>query len=406
MITNIEKQVLSTVLGELDPIPLDLNPTHFSSSEGQQIYRAMLDVAHDGLITNIFSVSERLTAANDSVDWWKFMGAIVSDNLGSPTNIESYVKIVKNEYYQRKAEKSAQTYLDKVVNKDSSALSGLLGSMDSDVNHHAGQDESLKSVFDRLEEVASGGLPAVTTGLSELDELLGGWQDSHLIVLAARTGVGKTAAMCNFALSANCSVGIISAEQSHRELMQRMLSIHSGVYGSKFRTGAMSPMDHRLLSESTEDIAKRKIRFYDKGMPKIDEVVNAAIQMKHQNDIKILFVDYIQFIKSDAGHSRHENIGDITGTLKSLAKQLDIPVVALAQVGRQAEGVMPKLSDLRESGSIEQDADAVIFLHREGMTNQTANPNEMDVSVSKNRHGRTDIIKVQWIKDLMRIADL
>lgn len=406
MITNIEKQVLSTVLGEFDPIPLDLNPNHFSTWEGQEIYRAMLDVAHEGMTTNIFSVSERLTAANDSVDWWKSVGEIVADHGGSSTNIESYVKIVKNEYYQRKAESSAKTYLDKVVSKDSSALSGLLGSMDSDVNHHANESESLKSVFDRLDEVANGGLPAVSTGLTELDELLGGWQDSHLIVLAARTGVGKTAAMCNFALSANCSVGIISAEQSHRELMQRMLAIHSGVFGSKFRTGKMTDLDHGKLAQSTADISKRQIRFYDKGMPKIDEVVNAAIQMKHQSDIKILFVDYIQFIKSDAGHSRHENIGDITGTLKSLAKQLDIPVVALAQVGRQAEGRMPNLSDLRESGSIEQDADAVIFLHREAMTNPGSDPNEMDVNVSKNRHGRTDIIKVRWIKDLMRIADL
>lgn len=406
MITNIEKQVLSTVLGEFNPIPLDLNPTHFSTWDGQEIYRAMLEVARDGQITNIFSVSERLTAANDSIDWWKSMGEIVSNNVASETNIESYVKIVKSEYYHRKAEKAAKIYLEKIINKDSSALPNLLSSMDSNADYHTNEKESLKSVFDRLEEVANGGLPAVTTGLTELNELLGGWQDSHLIVLAARTGVGKTAAMCNFALNANCSVGIISAEQSHRELMQRMLSIHSGVYGSKFRTGNMSPIDYKLLSESTEDISKRKIRFYDKGMPKIDEVVNAAIQMKHQNDIKILFVDYIQFIKSEAGYSRHENIGDVTGTLKSLAKQLDIPVVALAQVGRQAEGRMPNLSDLRESGSIEQDADVVIFIHRDAMTNLTSNPNEMDMNVSKNRHGRTDIIKVQWIKDLMRIADL
>jgi len=168
----------------------------------------------------------------------------------------------------------------------------------------------------------------------------------------------------------------------------------------------MTSMDSGKLLDSGSDIDKRDIHFYDKGMPKIDEVVNATIQMVHQHDIKILFVDYIQFIKSDAGHSRHENIGDITGTLKSLAKQLDIPVVALAQVGRQAEGRMPNLSDLRESGSIEQDADAVIFLHREAMTNEIADPTEMEVNVAKNRHGPTKIIKVRWIKDLMRIGDL
>jgi len=406
MILNIEKQVLSTVMCEFNPIPLDLNPNHFSTSEGQKIYRAALDVAHDGLITNVFSVAEKLFDADKQTDWQPIIASIVLENPASNVNIESYVNIVKNEYYQRKSERAAKIYLNKVVDRDASALSGLLGSMGADVNYHANQKESLKSVFDRLDEISNGGLPAVSTGLRKLDDLLGGWQDSHLIVLAARTGVGKTAAMCNFALSADCSVGIISAEQSHRELMQRMLAIHSGVFGSKFRTGAMSVMDFNLLSKSTEYISERKIRFYDKGMPNIDAVVNAAIQMKHQDDIKILFVDYIQFIKSDVGFSRHENIGDITGTLKSLAKQLKIPVVALAQVGRQAEGRMPMLSDLRESGSIEQDADVVIFLHREAMTNQTSNPNHMDVNVAKNRHGPTEIIAVQWIKDLMRIADL
>ena len=154
-------------------------------------------------------------------------------------------------------------------------------------------------VFDRGDESAKGGLPAVDTGLNELDELFGCWQDSHLIVLATRTGVGKTAAMCNFALSANCSVGIISAEQSHRELMQRMLAIHSGVYGSKFRTGKMTEIDHAKLSQSTADISKRKIRFYDKGMPKIDEVVNCATQMKPQSDKKIPTDDSSRLIKSE-----------------------------------------------------------------------------------------------------------
>jgi replicative DNA helicase len=254
-----------------------------------------------------------------------------------------------------------------------------------------------------------GRIPGIPSGIKQLDDVLGGWHDSDLIVVGARPAMGKTALMLNFTVSPDVPCGIISAEQPAQQIGARIMSIKSRVPARRMRNGQFEADDLRKLDIGIGQLIERTCMIYDRSAPTIADVSRIARKWKRQNNIRILFVDYIQRIESFATNSRAnkaERVGEVVRGLKNLARDLEIPVIALAQVGRQAAGRQPTMSDLSDSSEIEKEADQILTLDRPAEYDETAEPALAIISVEKNRHGPTGSVKAAWLAETMQFTDM
>jgi replicative DNA helicase len=266
-----------------------------------------------------------------------------------------------------------------------------------------------------------GAIPGIPTGIEKLDNLLGGWHDSDLIVLGSRPAMGKTAALVNFALACGVPCGIISAEQPAAQLGSRAMSARSHVEASKFRNGAFDDDDIGRLMRAVAELIEHPCMIYDRSSPTIADVVRMARKWKHNDGIRVLFVDYVQRIEAsnfDRRTPKHERVGEVVKGLKTLARDLDIPVVALCQVGRQVEqrtDKRPSMGDMSDSSEIEKEADQILTLYREAVyfdaggvneRGQPVRPNVAEINVEKNRHGPCGYVECVWIPESMRFEDM
>jgi replicative DNA helicase len=409
--TQIEEQLLSTILIEPACLySLDLEPEMFGSSMTRDIYTAIREVVEQDKDLDPVIVAEFLAKRDDSKNWLLTLMEMNERSVAIPKNIESYANIIKQQHQHRRDLQAAQRFLNEVKEGEEGALNNLLSIMlRSDGSHEAHISDSLNAVVEHVDQLQQGLVePGVKSGICQLDNVTGGFQAGDLIVLAARTSVGKTAVMCNFAVNGNCSTGIISAEQSAQQLAQRMVSIVADVTAGHMRTGYLTGEETTNMISGATKLTDRDIWIYDKALPSIEEVCQIANQWKWQHDIKILYVDYLQYIQSNNGDAKYQRIADVTAKLKALAKRLNIPVVALAQVNRNVEQrneKRPGLSDLRDSGDIEQDADQVIFAYRDAMYVKNIADNEIELILDKNRHGPRTIARAVWIPERMKIGN-
>lgn len=261
---------------------------------------------------------------------------------------------------------------------------------------------SLKEAWERFEKLSANpemkrGVPS---GFTSLDNLLSGFQKSDLIILAARPSMGKTTFALdlarNAALQAGASVGIFSLEMSDQQLVDRMLAAESGVDSWKLRTGRLSTdQEYEALQNAMQKLHKAPIHIIDEAAMNIVKMRSAARRLKNEYGLDLLIVDYLQLMSptmSKGSDSMVQQVTEISRSLKILAKELDVPVIALSQLSRAVEqrGGKPRLSDLRDSGSIEQDADVVMFIHREDKMNkdkEPERPNIAEILVEKHRNG-------------------
>jgi len=285
-------------------------------------------------------------------------------------------------------------------------------------------DSILKATFDRIFERMDqdGNITGMHTGFHGLDEFTSGFQPEELIVLAARPAMGKTALVCNFALAIAKQFEVIkgnetrprgillfSLEQSKLELAERLLSIQAKVGGQKLRQGDLDEFEQSTLMEASNEMREFKIFVDDKAGRTMSQISAIARRLKRRDSLDMVVIDYLQLIETeDKNMPREQQISSITRRLKFLAKDLKIPVIALAQLNRgveQREDKRPKLSDLRESGAIEQDADIVMFLHRPEAYNPEDRPGEADLIIAKNRHGSIGTVNLVWIKEMLKFGD-
>lgn len=263
-----------------------------------------------------------------------------------------------------------------------------------------------------LEARWKGETKALPTGVKLLDEFLGGLHDSDLVVVAARPAMGKTAVMLNMALAACAPVGVISGEQGADQVGERLFSIAGGVSVESMRRANFTASGWEAVGKAATRLASEgRIFINDHPAPDISLIERQARKWKHTHGIRALFVDYIQRIKGgDAKAAKHERIGDIVRGLKSLARELDIPVVALAQVGRQVEArpdKRPSMGDISDSSEIEKEADQVITLYRDEVYNdKTMDKGIMEFLICKNRHGQTARIRAAWRGEFLQVRDL
>lgn len=283
-------------------------------------------------------------------------------------------------------------------------------------------DKAVKDAMEYIESIHSNSNSkfAVPTGFYELDELLGGFQKSDLIIVAARPSMGKTAFALtltrNAAIDHNVPVGIFSLEMSTMQLVIRMLCAEGRLNAHLVRTGKLPPDEGAKLSRNVHKLTEAPIYVDDTPAQTILEIRAKARRLKVEKNIGLIIIDYLQLMTGPAkAESREREISHISRSLKALAKELNIPVIALAQLNRAVEArtdKRPQLSDLRESGSIEQDADVVLFLNRPEyygiLKDENGNSNEgvAEVIIGKQRNGPIGDVRLAFIKEYARFENL
>jgi len=274
----------------------------------------------------------------------------------------------------------------------------------------------MEHTLEQVEAASSrdGQMLGIPTGFRDLDELTGGLQGGQMIVIAARPAIGKSTLGLDIARAASIRAGqasvIFSLEMSREEITKRMLAAEAGVKLTRLTKGPMGPNDWERLAETMGRVSKAPLFIDDSPNMSLMEIRAKCRRLKQQHNLKLVVVDYLQLMSSGRKvESRQQEVSEFSRALKLLAKEIDVPVIAISQLNRgpeQRTEKKPMLSDMRESGAIEQDADIVILLHRDDAYDRDNRPGEADFIVAKHRAGPTDTIAVAFKKDYAHFADM
>ena len=416
-----EKSVLGAALLSKDIVKAG----DFYDSNHREIFEAIQDLYRRSAPVDALTVSEELKKRN-SLEMVGGRAYIASLSSGTPTtsNATEYAKIVVESAAIRRLISTA----DDIVTKgyESSMDAGQMldyaerGIFEISQSRQKGQYAHIKDVLlenieiiDRASQM-DGGLTGITTGFKYLDSMTSGLQRSDLIILAARPAMGKTAFALSLALNAavkgGASVMVFSLEMSKEQLGQRLLSMESKVSMQNLKTGRLERRDWDDINIALDVLSKANIHIDDMAGINIMEMKSKCRRLKGEEGLDLVVIDYLQLMTPEGrADSRTQEISVISRNLKLLARELDCPVLVLSQLSRAPEtrtDHRPMLSDLRESGSIEQDADIVIFLYRDEYYNEdTESPGECEVIVAKQRSGPTGTVKVTWLDKLTKFVD-
>lgn len=409
-----EVSVLGSILIDQDAIVTVaefLRPEHFYFESHSLIFKAILDLYEERSPIDMVTLTDKLKKNKDltKVGGTAYLAEMVN-RVPTSANIEKYGLIVKDLWVKRQLIKSAAK-ISEIAFDESAEASEALDKAETEIfslsQRHLRQSfvplkEALEESFDRLDELhkQAGGLRGVPTGFKDLDNLLAGLQPSNMIVLAARPGIGKTAFGLNIARSVavdyKIPVGIFSVEMSKEELTDRLLVRQSEIDAWKLKTGKLEEEDFTRFSEAMGILADAPLYIDDTPGISILEMRTKARRLQVEKGLELLVVDYLQLVKGRNLENRVQEVSEISMGIKNIARELKIPVIAISQLSRAVEvrgGQRPRLADLRESGSIEQDADVVMFLYRE----DEDNPENVTLEIAKHRNGPTGIIRLRFV---------
>jgi replicative DNA helicase len=408
------------VLGSLIDYPqckkyvLSLEEDDFYLQVHKDIYKVITDLFFQGKAINIHIVRDELRkrGIQDVVYLWQ-----VSDEDVPPDLVPQMIGILKEKTKSRRLVAKAQEIIDDIKKGDPNEIAGRFLKEVSDIMKDKHQVETFKNVMKKgLSEINESiknpsFIKGVPTGFNDLDMLTGGFKGGEFIVIGARPSMGKTTFALNIAYN-SASVGknvlFFSLEMSKKQLHPRMFSMLSGIPLGKINSGMLNDEEAERITKSfleNADIVDR-IAIVD-DMLYISDISSMAYSVEK---VDMIIIDYLQLIKTKNKYQmRYQELGDISASLKFLAKELDVPVVALAQVGRDVEkrsDKRPTLSDLRESGDIEAMADVVMFLHREGYYKKDEDDSKTEVIVSKNRSGEVGKVLLTFDKKVQRFYEI
>ena len=349
---------------------------------------------------------------------------IISD-VPTAANIIEYAKIVKEKATLRRlgevgtkiVELAYEGYeeVDNILDKAEGMIFKISENVDS--KDLVSLKDVIAQEFVRLEKVYQnkGVATGISSGFSDFDQMTSGFHPSDLIILAARPAMGKTAFALNLALNAAMKskkgVLLFSLEMSSSQLLQRLLSIEAGIGLQKIRNGFLDPDDWGKLGLASMKLSNSEINIADLPNVNVLEIRAIARRLKAAGKLDMIIIDYLQLIKGNStrGDNRQQEISEISRALKGIARELDIPIIALSQLSRATEqraDRRPMLSDLRESGAIEQDADMVMFLYRDDYYNEeTEDKGITEVIIGKHRNGPTGTVKLRFFHELTKFAD-
>ncbi|MBL4761427.1 MAG: replicative DNA helicase [Gammaproteobacteria bacterium] len=393
---------------------VDVEPSDFGNANYAAIFEAIKGIQSEGEVADVFTVADRLNRGSEQ-NWLPSLAAIQKNTI-STRNIGTYSKHIKRFAVERKATLIAQDLLEALrhdgLSAVDAAISQLMALESTPRKSTHTLKESLRAAMDHIEKIQGmDGLSGVRTGLTELDDLMGGFHDSDLCIIGARPAMGKTGLLINLALNSNIPCGIFSTEQAHDQIALRSISMTGSVNSQNLRTAKLNDNDWAGITAALGLLAEKHVFIDDKSRPTIAQVCRQARKWKLKHGIKILYVDYIQRLQAtDTRLPKHQQVEEIVVGLKTLAKELDIPIVALAQVNREVEkrtDRRPGMGDLKDSGAIEQEADEIIMLYRDEVYNpDTEFKGIAELNIEKNRHGPIGCVKAAWIGQYMRFEDL
>lgn len=359
-------------------------------------------------VSSLSFVRELLSSVPTSANV-KYYATIVSENAVKRRLIRMNEEI-ENECYAGKES------LDSILNKTEKDIFELLNSRSSE--EFVPIRQVVLTALEKIENASkqSGTVTGIPTGFIDLDYKTTGFQKSDFILIAARPSMGKTAFVLNIAqhiaLSEKKSVAIFSLEMSKEQLINRMLSLESRVDAQALRTGNLSDMDWEKLIEGADAISESKLIIDDTPGISISELFSKCRKLKLEQELDIIIIDYLQLMtgSSRKSESRQQEISEISRSLKALARELNVPVVALSQLSRAVEqrpDHRPMMSDLRESGAIEQDADVVMFIYRDEYYNKdTELKGISEIIIAKQRNGPIGTVNLAWLPEYTKFANL
>ena len=401
-----------------------LKSTDFYRQDNSEIFAAMVDVYAKGDPIDFLTVREALKLRNalEKVGSDAYISSLI-DNVPTTSNVDAYIKIVEEKATLRSLIKAANDVIaygyaeneevDKIIDMTEKRIFDVLQNRNS--KGYASIKDILVDTFDTIERMYSSksNVAGMETGFTDLDRKMSGLNNSDLIIVAARPAMGKSAFALNIATAVAKSgvpVLIFSLEMSKEQMVNRILCSEAQVDSSKVRNGNLDTEDWVKLGKASGELAETPIYIDDTPGLSSVELRAKCRKAKLEHGLGLVVIDYLQLMESKkSGESRQQEISEISRALKILAKEINIPVIALSQLSRAVEqrpDRRPMLSDLRESGSIEQDADIVMFLYRDDYYNpETEKKNVAEVIIAKNRQGSVGTEELAWIPQYTRFAN-
>lgn len=406
---------------------LDLSPDEFFTPSHQRIFQCMKEIKDNGQPLDINTIVTRLED-KDELEAAGGADYIVrlADSAISSANARHYIETIKNKAQLRAliyaADKIAQEGYESPEDIDTILDDAERSIMDVTRQRRGAEFESSQEIVNRvIEELkalkSKQGITGIQTGYTDLDKMTNGFQRGDLIILAARPAMGKSALALNFASQVakrneGC-VAIFSLEMPSDSLMKRLMSSESQVLSNKLRDGRLNADEMSRLYEAGTRLSERKIFIDDTSSIKVSQIFSKVRKLKSEyGSISLVVIDYLQLITGSRADSRQQEVSDISRNLKILAKEMECPVIALSQLSRKVEERTdhePQLSDLRESGSIEQDADIVMFLYRANYYDKDKEGQDetevVDLSLAKHRNGSIGKIHLAFEKGISRFTN-
>ncbi len=433
---DLEEAVLGAMLIDkkgVDDVIDILNPEAFYDNRHKEIYAAIYKLFQESKPIDLLSVSSELKKEGKlEKGGGDFYLIELTQKVSSSAHIEYHSRIILQKYIQRRLISISSEIIENAYDETTDvfdllddAEGKLFEVTQGNLKKGAEVAENLVSqAIKKIEEISNKeGMSGLATGFTKLDALTSGWQPSDLIIIAARPGMGKTAFVIsmakNMAIDFNEPVALFSLEMSSVQLITRMISSETGLTSEKLRKGNLEPHEWEQLNVKVTKLSEAPIYIDDTPALSIFDLRAKARRLVSQHNVKILIIDYLQLMTAGgSGGNREQEISTISRNLKALAKELNVPVIALSQLSRAVEtrggSKRPLLSDLRESGAIEQDADIVSFIFRPeyyGMTewdddDHTPCEGQGEFIVAKHRNGGLDNIRLKFTGHLAKFSDL
>ncbi|MFS0646044.1 replicative DNA helicase [Siminovitchia sp. 179-K 8D1 HS] len=425
-----EQAVIGAIFLEPSAIVLAseiLVPEDFYRSAHQKIFDVMIELNESGKAVDLVTVSEKLAASNllEDVGGITYLSEL-SVSVPTAANIGYYARIVEEKSLLRRLIRTATDIATSGYTREDE-VEELLDEAEKNImevaqRKNASSFQNIKDIlvrtYDNIEMLHNrkGEITGIPTGFSELDRMTAGFQRNDLIIVAARPSVGKTAFALNIAQNVGTktdeNVAIFSLEMGAEQLVMRMLCAEGNINAQNLRTGALTDEDWRKLTMAMGSLSNSGIYIDDTPGIRISEIRSKCRRLKQEHGLGMILIDYLQLIQGSgrSKENRQQEVSEISRSLKALARELEVPVIALSQLSRgveQRQDKRPIMSDIRESGSIEQDADIVAFLYREDYYDQESeNKNIIEIIIAKQRNGPTGTVQLAFVKEYNKFVNL
>ena len=437
---DLEEAVLGALMLEKNAITIVsdiLKPESFYKESHQIIFQIIKTLFSNAQPIDILTVTSELRKQGQlEIVGGAYFITSLTNRVASAANIEYHARIIAQKFIQRELIRIS-TEIQRESFEDSADAFELLDSAErklfevSQGNIKRDYKQMNAIVREAIRDIEGlkdkqGGLTGIPSGFTKLDRITSGFQKSDLVILAARPGMGKTAMVLSIARNASLlsedarGIAIFSLEMSNKQLVTRMISGESEISGEKLKKGTLAPHEWEQLNTKVARLSEAPIFIDDTPALSVFELRSKCRRLKEQNNIEMIIIDYLQLMRGDDANNKNGNreqeVSYISRSLKALAKELEVPVIALAQLSRASEkrgaAAIPMLSDLRESGSIEQDADMVMFIYRPeyyGITefeDGSSTHGVAELHIAKHRNGSLDSVRLRFVHEFTKFKDL